>query len=400
MAQSRPNQSASIFNSTTNFLASLFPINQILKFFQMKPIKHDPKMLLNNTYRNNKLSMTTTTQSGITTSSSNNNLITTLAKRRLDNAATRNANRRTKTTKLPRVTPLDLFNINQIHAASLNGLAGQFNSIQDRPQDLPPTDRKASSINQFVQVAPPPQPAQVPPMMQIPVSPGVQQPPSELAVAPNPPRLFRPQTGQQPPMQTTTAQSVMPQFSLGSVPVQTNSQQPTPVGRQTPSSVQSSSPPTAATTTSNKFSSMSQLPTTATSPSSSSSVAYDSSPLATTNSISVHQQQQQLPTTTSHSVLTNGHHNHFGNQNPNVLSSTFASSASNAAIGSSIRHHAAHNNLANSAKYSLDGIIAVAIFGGFIFLGAIITIIVIIIRRLVLVHFRSQPNTITLHQFE
>lgn len=68
-------------------------------------------------------------------------------------------------------------------------------------------------------------------------------------------------------------------------------------------------------------------------------------------------------------LMTNGGRGSGGN--------VLASSAGYAPPARSLHHQ---NSLA-STKYSLDGIIATAILGGFIFLGAIITIIVIILRR-------------------
>lgn len=79
------------------------------------------------------------------------------------------------------------------------------------------------------------------------------------------------------------------------------------------------------------------------------------------------------------SVLTTLTSTSTPSSNPNVLPS-LAQQQHKTIANSHLHPLQSHNSLAN-AKYSLDGIIAVGIFGGFIFLGTIITIIVIIIRR-------------------
>lgn len=275
-----------------------------------------------------------------------------------------------QTTKLPRVTPNDLFNINQIHAASLNGLAGQFNN-QDQLQE-----QRKPSVNQF-QV--PQQQPQAPMIIQ-----GANEP--TIVSTALPPRMFKP-ASQPTPMSTTSTTTTsstagaMPQQQFGLGGLQQQQQQQN--SRQQPSSPTSASTKFAMVNSPSTGSSMQTSSTSGQPAPAGSSVTYDSSPLATTNTISVHQQQPAATVTTAASIAsqTLATQSAHANQHPHVLGSTF-----NGQQPSSIRthHHQSplghHNSLA-SAKYSLDGIIAVAIFGGFIFLGAIITIIVIIIRR-------------------
>lgn len=323
-------QPSSFANITTNFFLSLYPINQLVKILHLTPKKH----LNSDHHSNRERQQHEQPQIESTTQQTTQTLPT----------------RRTtkRTTKLPHVTRSDLFNINRIHSASLNGLATQFQSSQNpAPVELASTPvqpnsnnnnnlmdsqeqtRKASqssSVSQFV----------VPPAVQLDSS-------SSTPTAPSQPPMR--------PSRVNVPQST--QFTL----------QPA----TSPASSISSSRPPVTPNLINKFSPT--LQTTQT----------DSGPqLATTNSISIHHSNSNnnnnpfagsstASSTTSSTTMSANHHQ-LGVTSQNVLGS----------LGGSVR--ASHNSLA-STKYSLDGIIAVAIFGGFIFLGAIITIIVIIIRR-------------------
>ena len=259
-----------------------------------------------------------------------------------------------QTTRLPRVTRSDLLNIHQIHAASLNGLASQFTGAaetrqqQAAAQQQTDFDRTKSAAADQLKLF------------------GAQ---------------LKPQT-QAPPSSAGGASSTTPATGSGSL-----SSSATRFAASTPTVRLSSQQPP--------------------------SNLYDSSPLATTNSISVHSSAsragsggspfqstaaaaaasststvaatQTTTTTTTQAAPTTGASNAnapFGLSPPahhhsagNVLAS-YGSAANN--VFRAQQHN--QNALAN-AKYSLDGIIAVAIFGGFIFLGAIITILVIIVRR-------------------
>lgn len=274
----------------------------------------------------------------------------------------------TSTTKLPtpttrrtsvRVTRSDLISINQMHAASLNGLAGQFvavaagtgssqlatsghqhhsnqatdlgnnqidssaNSIQigvEQQVHRRPAAQSSSVSQQFV--GPPVAQSQPPPVLEL------SQPSSTVPSGASPERSpIRPaQSSTSRPNQAT---SLFPE-STGSSINPFGSSQITTGYSTTPGLLQTTKP----------------------APSTTNSVAAITTTTAATT-----------PTTTSNTPALNSIH-----QSGNVLASFSPPVAR------------PHNALAN-AKYSLDGIIAVAIFGGFIFLGAIITILVIIIRR-------------------
>lgn len=282
--------------------------------------------------------------------------------------------------QLPHVSRTDLANINLIHAASLNGIASQF--AQNNPNNLPvqpvpqgdqqagelATNRKASQSNSVSQFVLPPAPATAP------------APVVEL-------------TAQQAKLRPTGNTQASQVFNTQPSPTTTNLSGVAASNRQQQQQQQ------AASSTPGKFSFMNQAggSTAATSPSSTSATSatsgYESTPLAATNSIShVHSQnsnQQAVnsllassttSTTTMASANQGGNSNSNHNHNHNHNSNSNSNHHHNNVLASFSPPVRSHNTLA-SAKYSLDGIIAVAIFGGFIFLGAIITIIVIIIRR-------------------
>lgn len=258
----------------------------------------------------------------------------------------------TTTTILPptrrssvRVTRSDLLTIHQMHAASLNGLAGQFvsiaagtgtsgqqqhtNSHQHYPNERPSSTGAAATAATTNQVI-------------------------------NDSDLMN---------RRPAAQSSSVSQQVVGPPQQQHPQQPPPVVELSPATGNRRDPgaPLAANKPNDQ-----QQPVSGGGGSNYESAAtanpYTSSPvshLPTSTIASTVMTTKTIPTTTASATnqpLSSSH------QNGNVLAS-FSPPA--------VRPH---NALAN-AKYSLDGIIAVAIFGGFIFLGAIITILVIIIRR-------------------
>lgn len=410
-----------VANLTTNFFISLFPINQLVKLYHLAPKRHhhsrhlspDHQHDASNRYLNVAPMDSTPNRNNKTTTTTNSNahrptnLVTAIAKRRLDarNAALTAAN---KTNRLPPVTRSDLLNINQIHAASLNGLAGQFQSSREQVlvppvagsnmmEILPPIEpsiqqnRKASHSNSVSQFALPPPPATAAPPQAADLGPLLQPPVgiNPLQEAP----MSTPASTQPPPPVTRFRQQVTgstPGAASGGQPMfaSSNGANGNNVRQQQPQQQQVS-----AATNANKFT---FLPAS----SSQSLSGYDSTQLATTNSVSVHQQQQQQQHSSAASQPIGSVLGSIGSLGSTLAStSTMASAAAPHSSGGHHHHHhhasvsngqnvlasfstpvRAHNTLAG-AKYSLDGIIAVAIFGGFIFLGAIITIIVIIIRR-------------------
>lgn len=279
-------------------------------------------------------------------------------------------------TKLPHVTRADLLNLHQIHAASLNGLAGQQQPSapfgpatvgseagqqqqqqqQPQPAAIGEQNRRPaqpSSINTFVQPPPPPmvqaeqQPAR-------PQSPGARGPQAASTMAPG----SRQQTGQLPPNKLTL------------VPLANQPQQQQPGISYDSSSLATTN---SISVHSSQAASTSGLSSPATFAQPSSTTTSTSSHAPSPTTFSAASTSSTLPPTSSSSSGFSQQGGSSQQQQANVLASL---------AGSSLRTpaHQHHNSLAN-AKYSLDGIIAVAIFGGFIFLGAIITILVIIIRR-------------------
>lgn len=379
------NSGDSLASLTTNLVLSVFPFNQLYKLYHLAPRKHDRNHSTQPLYESPSLpdSQTTTVLPSIPATVGPKSIMNRLLPSELvQNLAlqSRTANLRSRTTKLPHVTRSDLLDINHIHAASLSGLANQFaiqNSlapvlIPSQDSQAPPSpqtnSRKPSSTNSVSQFVALPPSSTLPPPAQpqaVPASTineqAVSQLINELSNSQQvPPRPSRPSSSSG--VQYTSFTNLPPSSS--------------PAREQRPASP------------ANKFASFGSSlgPVT--------QVGYDSNSLATTNSISIHPQAGQtvqpvvpssvspslppvsLPpvtttTTTMSSVMSTASqtpaHQGAHPQHPNVLASYNQPAR-------------AHNNLAN-AKYSLDGIIAVAIFGGFIFLGAIITIIVIIIRR-------------------
>lgn len=413
--------SEKFLNLTTNLIHSLYPLNKIAKILYLAPRKHD---------ETNHDCSNTNQISPISSKSSHQNLnilspksmysalqnfllptmsatTTTTTAKPANRRATQQNNIQPrinpftdKRPRLPHVTQSDLLNINQIHAASLNGIAGQFaqNNNQIMPQIQPQLvdnnnnqqvgeqqSRKPSQSNSVSQFALPPAPAVLPaPVVEL--NPGSSQ-----------------GTQQQFRLRPTSAASNLPGVSASSQPSTTNLNPTAPTNNRQQSQQVSSAAQT------NKFPFMANQAssTSTTLPSSTSTTSaganlppqigtYESSPSAATNAISVHSNsinnqanQQSInsllspsPSTTSTTTTTTMASN---------IPSSFQTSSSGSGSGNQNNHHngvlpsfsppiRSHNTLA-SAKYSLDGIIAVAIFGGFIFLGAIITIIVIIIRR-------------------
>lgn len=256
----------------------------------------------------------------------------------------------------PHVTQTDLIIVNRIHAASLNGLPGQFVGASQAatagtidPPDQTQLSRKPQQVSsqagvQFNQV---PSTSEQPPF-DISSSPSTQPPTTQLRLKPpNPQQGNRQQTSQpvEPlsqshgPLATTNSISVHPGVQpihqvnsiFASLPSSSSTTQ-----TSTLASIASSSTSGAVSSTGGTFS-------TAPSPASING-GYSSPP---------------------------SHHPHNFKTQPsgsNIMASSFQPPVRS------------QNSLA-STKYSLDGIIATAIFGGFIFLGAIITIIVIILRR-------------------
>lgn len=354
----------SLSQLSANLLLSLYPINQIVKLLHLAPRKHAP-----------------TGHNEQTNPSSAIDLMA--AASEMAQSANRNAALKQRRSPAGSFSKSDLRNVNQIHAASLNGgllPAGSQSAAPVAPLELDQSsnmdsgqqNRRPSQSNSVSSFVLPPTLTNPAPVVEI-LQPSAPQQPAASQLPPLVTPTRRPATNLEPAQQnvasgvtrTQTAQSVTSnRFSFG--------------------------PP--ATTTTTGATSLGATQSTASSPNG----FADSTPLATTNSISVHnsnnnnQQQQQhtissllssAATTTPSSGGSNPHahlhphqqhhtHSHRDHQQPqNVLASFGAPSG-----------RAPPNSFA-SAKYSLDGIIAVAIFGGFIFLGAIITIIVIIIRR-------------------
>lgn len=438
-------------NLTANLVFSLFPFNQLIKLIHLAPRKHDEtkhnrrsmapanrqrdpidstaadhdQLLMLPEHRSAFVGLTITPntqqqqQQQHTSTTGANNLVTNWADRARRRLTTRQLTTTTvpklsKTTRLPRVTHSDLFNIHQIHAASLNGLAGQFGG---QPASSQPA---ASSANEIVGQMPALQPqepqqqqarkpSQSNSVSQFALPDGQQAPGSgglgggtQLAPRPAAGQTRQPQDqavvaglgGALPaslaPPSTGTSGPQQPQLSLLASNAHT----------QSPSSTPPATRQQAPATNNQKFAFMGapQQPAQV-SGATGSQLGYDSSSLATTNSISVHSSAGagqlgpagSLPLATSLSASTaplltstptpggppsaTGHHLHHHHSHHPSAGSTSVLASFSPPIRSS---HA--NNLANT-KYSLDGIIAVAIFGGFIFLGAIITILVIIIRR-------------------
>lgn len=423
-------------NLTTNLIYSLYPLNKLAKILYLAPRKHNPNHdcldFAQKNYPQFKLekspskSMFSILQNfflpPISTSTKTTTKMTT---RRPTTTTTPNLSPRTnsfnKRSRLPHVTKSDLLNINQIHAASLNGIAGQLsqqnnlNNNQNQPilpqlQPQQPLDnnqlqtqvigeqqtRKPSQSSNVGQFAPASAPASIPaPVVELtPTQIQSSQQPSQFRLRPTTtsgsstgnqafassgsqpsPTNLNPSSGmvmnnRQQQQISSSAQNKFPFLNNQAAP---NQQQ---VGGSMSTMATSTSLPSATSTTS----------AIANSPQNNQIGAYESTPLAATNSISVHSSnqanQQSLnpllassqsttSTTTTMASVSNSGAAHNTNNNNNHHSSVLAS------FSTPIR---SHNTLA-SAKYSLDGIIAVAIFGGFIFLGAIITIIVIIIRR-------------------
>lgn len=406
-----PKALETVANLTANFVLSLYPINQLAKLVHLAPKYHDSSgdHLLHDRETNRRLDHHQPNMSSTT-----DNLVTNIAKRRL--AARNAANPKPTRNRLPPVTRSDLININQIHAASLNGLAGQFQAAQPQSPATPPLvnknaidtlisqpaageqqNRKASHSNSVSQFA-------VPPLLQQPPPPTGSQPqavdPMNALLQP-PGGLNQPVSTQQPPpfrfkptgnSAPTGGPSGMQMFTSNAV----SSGLAPPASQATGN--QRQQPQTSAPTNGNKFTflpaSSSQLPN-----------GFDSTPLATTNSVSVHQQQQQQPSGQASQPISSVLSNNIASGGGLLTStSTMASAAAPSLSQGGHQHHHHHHqpsgisgggqsvlasfsppvrahNTFGGPKYSLDGIIAVAIFGGFIFLGAIITIIVIIIRR-------------------
>lgn len=425
LAQKR-NYHQHLANFTTNLILSLYPINQIVKLIQLAPRKHNQQHAIKQ--KNDGKNATTNQQQPKFGRSTKNEIINFIDNdddndndenhdSTLINPTTKNSNTKPRHTKRhndnknqPQIgqksfSKSDLLNINQIHAASLNGLtsAGSFGSpttltttnnnghlglvtstIQQQQQqqaqvlqdqqastsNLQEQNRKASQSSSVSQFVLPPQSSQAPPSV------------VEIVQASH-------ANGLQPQVMRVRPANQVPSASTSS----------TPTALLEVSTAGNNRQQQASTISTNKFT----FNSIASSPAPTMNPANfgESTPLAT-NSISVHsptinqqQQQQQhvfnsaqpasttssstttstvsLPGAHQHTSQSGAHQQHqqhvLSSQQQNVLAS-FSPTPS----------RAAHNTLA-SAKYSLDGIIAVAIFGGFIFLGAIITIIVIIIRR-------------------
>jgi len=360
-------------NLTTNLLATLvYPIKQLAKLLHLSPPNWPQNSTKMPPTATDQLLQSRNDETSTTCLPATQNSITTIVKRQLSN---RNAAQQRKTTRLPHVTHADLLNINQIHAASLNGLAGQFvhqsslapaspqaqpapvEPMTSQPVEAPSSQqtRKASqssSVSQFV-VAPT-SPNSLLEISQPPVA--IQNPVILAEFSTQAPRA-RPNVNGQHQQGLTTTSSTLP--SIGS------KQQASPAYKFPFATSQQQQ----------------QHP-----------AGFDSTPLATTNSISIqtsNQGQQPISSVLASSPSTTS---------ASTSSSSTATTLASAQPAGGHQHHASHHqaghnvlasfsppvrshNTLASAKYSLDGIIAVAIFGGFIFLGAIITIIVIIIRR-------------------
>lgn len=382
----------SLSNLTTNLFLSLFPFNQLTKLYHLVPRKlHNHH--LNNHPTPNHDDNSHLKPDQLTTMAASSSFVTPNLKTVINSTndplqyRTSSDRRPIQPTKLPHVTHSDLIDINHIHTASLNGLANQFaiqnslapvlNPANDFQTPQQSNGRKPSPTNTLSQFAAPQTTTNVGP-----TQPAAVLPPATVAI--------NEQTVTQLISELANSQQV--------------SQRP-----QRPSSNGAQLTSFATSTTSTGLSSVSRSPQSSSSPavkfapfgsnlaSSTQLGSYDSSPLAATNSI-VHTQgiqpastnlasspvvpsstassvsQPTLPVVTSSSMSSSspsqsaGIHSQSGHLQPASVLASFGQAGRT------------HNNLAN-AKYSLDGIIAVAIFGGFIFLGAIITIIVIIIRR-------------------
>lgn len=428
-----PTQSYQVAASLTQLLLSLFPFNQLLKLYHLAPRKHKHNQhhhlkrihAVNSVTTLNDLpendaddqQQTTTPQLEHRTAkpelaqmqTSTTNLITDLAqrnRRRLMHRSTptfasttakphhHQQSRKPSSTRLPRVTHADLYNLHQIHAASLNGLAGQqqpassppaaaLNEIQSfTPSGEQQNGRKPaqqpSNISPFVQALPPPSSTNL-------VDLGGQGEPRPPQMQSRPPQQQPPARGPQIPASSTPASQRQQQqsnrFSVAPVQTQTS----TTIG-----GIGGIPPLSTATTTSSANNNSNQH-------------QFDSSPLATTNSISVHHNQPGLGSSTttgqpqlissssasaasglSSTSLAPPTYGTLPSHNNNILHHSLSGNGGNVLASSQFNpppvRASSHNSLANS-KNSLDGIIAVAIFGGFIFLGAIITILVIIVRR-------------------
>lgn len=366
-----PEQSGpSLASLTANLIRPTRPLNLIVKLFRRRsqqpngPMKQQQQTGLE-LERRSQPSVETSPPTTTTAS----NFISTLAERHRRRLVARDRKHQTtlspptNTTRLPRVTRSDLLGINQIHAASLNGLGGQFSQQQQppvvQPQVEPPIvsseQRKpaqSASVSQFAN------PASEPPV-------AAQQPP----VIVNPQQRVVP--GQRVAQTTTTATTAAAASSPAQLPALFTTSNPQQVAQSTASRQQQQSAPgqQGGQQSSNKFAFLQPLqPVVGGQPATTG--GYDSAPIASTNSISVHS------TASGPMPAGSGHHLLHG-QAPTVSGGHHPAGSVLASFQPPIRPH---NGLAN-AKYSLDGIIAVAIFGGFIFLGAIITILVIIIRR-------------------
>lgn len=380
----------SLTNLTANLLSSIFPFNQLFKLYHLAPRKHqhqhrhptnessmDPGLPL-------KLEKLTTMPATTSTSRPS------LADNNLEIQFRTHSNRRssTQSTKLPHVTRSDLIDINHIHTASLNGLANQFaiqnslapilNPIVDtQPANQQTNSRKPLATNNVSQFTAPLVTPNTAPSQPVSASPPASVALNEQTVT----QLISELSNSQ------QASSRPPRPSANGAQFTSFTNSPTSA-----SSTSTTRAQPASTSQASKFASFgSNLPAT-------NQLGYDSSPLAATNSI-VHSQGTQsspgsvgpsppavlsstatsVPTVSSSPAVTTSSMNLAGSSStPGVHHGSHLQPAS--VLASFGQPGRTHNNLAN-AKYSLDGIIAVAIFGGFIFLGAIITIIVIIIRR-------------------
>lgn len=234
---------------------------------------------------------------------------------------------RRSSNRLPHVTQLDLTHINRLHTASINGMTSQFSpssvnilSQQTTSSTGPSQSSEPVDLNRKAS-----QSTSIGQFV---------QPPSTTPVVEMQPALrMRPLTNSV--MADSSPQST---FVSGSGSLSSVSQQ--------------SSQPTRFT--------MVQLPTQTTS-----SGYSETTTSAATSSVSV------LPVAAPIPALDHAHQPATANSNQQF---TFSN------LNQPVRAQSTQSTFA-SARYGLDGIIAVAIFGGFIFLSAIIAIIVIIIRR-------------------
>lgn len=404
-------------NLTTNLFYSLYPINKFAKILYLAPRKHDQtnhnclnrnsttniptqsfELKLKHQLKNNlsPKSIYLALQNFLlpTMSTTKPTIIRRTVEQNNIQPRTNPFNK--KRPRLPHVTQSDLLNINHIHAASLNGIAGQFAQNNQLPAIITPPQqvdnnqqvdeqqqqqsRKPSQSSSVSQFALPPASASLPaPIVELNPTQAVQstqQQQGQFRIRPTSTTNNSP--ANQAGSQTSPA-------NMNSIPANNRQQQQVSLAGQN-----------------NKFTFMAGQPSTTstTLPSSTSTTSgsanfspqnnnqigsYESSSSAATNAISVHSNNQvnqhlltSSPSTTSTTTTT-------------TMASNIASNLLTSNNQNGNNHHSgvlpsfsppirSQNTLA-SAKYSLDGIIAVAIFGGFIFLGAIITIIVIIIRR-------------------